>query len=202
MACLAVWKAYEVLQKPYLKSGFEAFQRISGISQRAGGLVARIRRSGSRLPFCNRVFFCESLQKQPDPGSWKSSAVGGILELFCLSQRILCRQHGKPQHVALLLSRLRSDGGADSAGRRNCAKNAAGPRGSKLVPPEIMSDRYVFYRVPEFLLAFLDYTPRPRRCRRFRTNGMVCALFSAIPNFCCRQRKSHNPVKPRERRCV
>ena len=31
----------------------------------------------------------------------------------------------------------------------------------KLVPPEIMSDRYVFYRVPEFLQAYLDHTPRP-----------------------------------------
>ena len=27
----------------------------------------------------------------------------------------------------------------------------------KLVPPEIMSDRYVFYRVPEFLEAFVDH---------------------------------------------
>ena len=27
---------------------------------------------------------------------------------------------------------------------------------NKLVPPEIISDRYVFYRVPEFLLAYLD----------------------------------------------
>lgn len=30
----------------------------------------------------------------------------------------------------------------------------------KLVPPEIMSDRYVHYRVPEFLLASLDARPR------------------------------------------
>ena len=28
---------------------------------------------------------------------------------------------------------------------------------NKLVSPEIMSDRYVFYRVPEFLLSYLDY---------------------------------------------
>lgn len=28
----------------------------------------------------------------------------------------------------------------------------------KLVPPEIMSDRYLFYRVPELLQSFLDYT--------------------------------------------
>jgi hypothetical protein len=28
----------------------------------------------------------------------------------------------------------------------------------KLVPPEIMSDRYLFYRVPELLLSYLDYT--------------------------------------------
>jgi len=31
----------------------------------------------------------------------------------------------------------------------------------KLVPPEIISDRYVFYRVPEYLQAYLDYTCRP-----------------------------------------
>lgn len=31
----------------------------------------------------------------------------------------------------------------------------------KLVPPEIMADRYLFYRVPELLLAYLDYTDRP-----------------------------------------
>jgi hypothetical protein len=30
----------------------------------------------------------------------------------------------------------------------------------KLVPPEIISDRYVFYRVPEFLQSYLDYMPR------------------------------------------
>jgi hypothetical protein len=32
-----------------------------------------------------------------------------------------------------------------------------------LVPPEIISDRYVAYRVPEYLQAWLDYTPRPAR---------------------------------------
>ena len=31
----------------------------------------------------------------------------------------------------------------------------------KLVPPEIISDRYVFYRVPEFLQSYLDYGSRP-----------------------------------------
>lgn len=30
----------------------------------------------------------------------------------------------------------------------------------KLVPPEIMADRYVMYRVPEFLQAYLEYKPR------------------------------------------
>ena len=27
----------------------------------------------------------------------------------------------------------------------------------KLVPPEIISDRYVFYRVPEYLQSYIDY---------------------------------------------
>ena len=31
----------------------------------------------------------------------------------------------------------------------------------KLVPPEIISDRYLVYRVPEFLLAYVDYQERP-----------------------------------------
>ncbi len=30
----------------------------------------------------------------------------------------------------------------------------------KLVPPEIISDRYLVYRVPEYLESYLDYTPR------------------------------------------
>lgn len=36
-----------------------------------------------------------------------------------------------------------------------------GLRDGNLVPPAIMSDRYVFYRVPEFLEAWLDYSERP-----------------------------------------
>jgi len=32
----------------------------------------------------------------------------------------------------------------------------------KLVPPEIMADRYFLYRIPEFLLSYLDYKPRER----------------------------------------
>lgn len=38
---------------------------------------------------------------------------------------------------------------------------ARGLADGKLVPPEIMSDRYVHYRVPEFLLAAIDAQPRP-----------------------------------------
>ncbi len=34
---------------------------------------------------------------------------------------------------------------------------------SKVVPPEIISDRYLVYRVPEYLESFLDYTKRPKK---------------------------------------
>ena len=33
----------------------------------------------------------------------------------------------------------------------------------KLVPPEIISDRYVVYRVPEYLLSYVDYCRRPKK---------------------------------------
>lgn len=41
-------------------------------------------------------------------------------------------------------------------------KMLIGLKQGKLVPPEIMADRYFLYRVPEFLLAYLDYKPRPK----------------------------------------
>lgn len=37
----------------------------------------------------------------------------------------------------------------------------AGLRDGALVPPEIQEDRYFQYRVPEFLLSYVDYGPRP-----------------------------------------
>lgn len=36
----------------------------------------------------------------------------------------------------------------------------------KLVPPEIMEDRYFVYRVPEMLLSYVDYTERPKELPR------------------------------------
>jgi len=33
----------------------------------------------------------------------------------------------------------------------------------KLVPPEIQADRYFLYRIPEFLLSYIDYTPRGKK---------------------------------------
>ena len=41
-------------------------------------------------------------------------------------------------------------------------KMLQGLKEGKLVPPEIMADRYFLYRVPEFLLSYLDYKPRER----------------------------------------
>lgn len=37
-----------------------------------------------------------------------------------------------------------------------------GLKQGKLVPPEIMADRYFLYRIPEFLQAWLEYKPRQR----------------------------------------
>lgn len=44
---------------------------------------------------------------------------------------------------------------------RIAERMARGLADGKLVPPEIMSDRYVHYRVPEFLLAAIDARPYP-----------------------------------------
>ena len=38
----------------------------------------------------------------------------------------------------------------------------------KLVPAEIQADRYFLYRIPEFLLSYIDYKPKTKKCRSER----------------------------------
>lgn len=163
MACVAVWKAYEILQKPYLKEGFEKlFQGFLGYHNAQEGWSREYDGVDPGYLSATVSFFAKIYKTNPDPR---------ILEI--LKQSVEFSSYFVyPNHFY-----------AGSMGSRNtlhfychgyeviankiplaaaiAEKMLQGLAEDKLVPPEIMSDRYVFYRVPEFLQAYLDYVPRP-----------------------------------------
>ena len=162
MACLAVWKAYELLGDPELKAGFDrlwqGFLRYhyaeEGWSREYDGVdpgylsatvsfLAKIYQT-NRDPAIFEVLrqsveFCSYFVY---PNGFYAGSLGSRNTL-----------HFYPHGFELLAGRIPLAAAVAERMLQALAED-------KLVPPEIMSDRYVFYRVPEFLQAYLDYTSR------------------------------------------
>ncbi|MEW6740172.1 MAG: hypothetical protein AB1325_09750 [Nitrospirota bacterium] len=162
MACLAVWKAFELFPEQDIKSGYDRLWK--------GFLQYHIKEEGWSREYdgvdpgylsATVSFLAKIYQTNPSPE---------ILEVLKQSVEF-CSYFVYPNGFY-----------AGSAGSRNtlhfyphgfeilsdkiplAASIAEEMLNSlseyKLVPPEIISDRYVVYRVPEFLQAYLDYKPR------------------------------------------
>ena len=163
MACLAVWKAYELLQDEKLKIGFsklwEGFKTYhnynEGWSLEYDGVDPGY--LSATVSFLGKIY-----QSNPDqeifdvlkqsvefasnfvyPNGFYAGSIGSRNTL-----------HFYPHGFEILADKIPMAGAV--AGKMLVALNEG-----KLVPPEIISDRYVFYRVSEFLQSYLDYTPRP-----------------------------------------
>jgi hypothetical protein len=163
MACLAVWKAHQFLGDADLKEGFHRLWKgflsyhnsSEGWSREYDGVDPGY--LSATVSFLGKIY-----QTNPDPEIFKvldesvefcsyfvypngfyagSMGSRNTLHFYCHGFEVLAGRI--PMAAAIAEKMLRSLGE------------------DKLVPPEIMSDRYVFYRVPEFLQAYLDYTPRP-----------------------------------------
>ena len=162
IACLAVWKAYRLLKEPGLKTGFEklwkgflGYQTSEGWSQEYDGVdpgylsatvsfLSKLYKENplpeilqvlkSSIEFCSYFVY---------PNGFYAGSLGSrnTLHFYPHGFELLGRDFPLAARVAeeMLISLAKG----------------------KLVPPEIISDRYVFYRVPEFLQAYLDYSPRP-----------------------------------------
>jgi hypothetical protein len=163
MACLAVWKAYEVLQKPTLMDGFEKlFKGFQEYHNAQEGWSREYDGVDPGYLSATVSFFAKVYKNNPDPrileilkqsvefssyfvypNGFYAGSMGSrnTLHFYCHGYEVMAGQI--PQAAAIAHKMLQ------------------GLAEDKLVPPEIMSDRYVFYRVPEFLQAYLDYTPRP-----------------------------------------
>lgn len=162
MACLAVWKAYEVLDDPSLKLGFEKLwdgfldyhQPDEGWSREYDGVDPGY--LSATVSFLAKIY-----QNYPDPDIlevmqqsvefcsyfvYPNGFYGGSLG----SRNTL---HFYPHGFEIMADEIPLAGAIAEKMLQALGED-------KLVPPEIMSDRYVFYRVPEFLQAHVDYSPR------------------------------------------
>ena len=162
MACLAVCKSYELLQDEKLKTGFlklwEGFKCYhnynEGWSREYDGVDPGY--LSATVSFLGKIY-----QTNPDPEIFE--VLKQSIE-FCSyfvypngfyagSMGSRNTLHFYTHGFEILADKIPLAGAV--AGKMLVALNEG-----KLVPPEIISDRYVFYRVPEFLQSYIDYTPR------------------------------------------
>jgi 2-polyprenyl-3-methyl-5-hydroxy-6-metoxy-1,4-benzoquinol methylase len=163
MACLATWKAYELLGDPDLRQGFEArWKEFLGYHNADEGWSREYDGVDPGYLSATVSFLAKIYQENPDPGIFEVLVQSvefcsyfvypnGFYAGSLGSRNTL---HFYPHGFELLADDIPLAGAVAD-------KMLQALDQGKLVPPEIMSDRYVFYRVPEFLQAYVDYAPRP-----------------------------------------
>jgi hypothetical protein len=162
MACLAVWKAFELLGDPELEVGFHNLWRgFLGYHNAEEGWSREYDGIDPGYLSATVSFLAKVNQTKADPEiaqvlaqsvetcsyfAFPNGSFGGTIG----SRNTL---HFYPHGFELLAGELPT---AASVAEWMLVALAEG----KLVPPGIISDRYVVYRVPEYLLAFLDAAER------------------------------------------
>ncbi len=163
VAALAVWKAYEVLGDADLKAGATAlWQEFLKLHNPEEGWSREYDGVDPGYLSATVSFLAKVYQTNPDPKilevlrqsiefcsyfAYPNGFYGGsmgsrnTMHFYPHGFEIAASQIPLAASVAEHMLKALSDG--------------------KLVPPEIMADRYLFYRVPELLQAYLDYTARP-----------------------------------------
>jgi hypothetical protein len=158
IACLAVWSAYElfddsVLKRGYKKlwEGFLRFQTDEGWAVEADGIdpgyltatvsfLAKLYHKNHDpeiLGTLQRSIEMCSYFVYPDGSYGGSIGSRDTMHFYPHGFELMGKEIPISGSVAEVMLRALSEG--------------------KLVPPKIMSDRYVAFRVPEYLLAYLDY---------------------------------------------
>jgi len=162
IAALAVWKAYETLGDADLKAGFErVFEGFLAYHHADEGWSTEYDGPDPGYLSATVSFLGKVYQTNPDP-----------LILEVLTQSVtFCSYYAYPDGSYAGITGSRNTlhfyphGFEILAPQLPLAAAVAerllrGLGEGKLVPPEIMADRYVFYRVPELLLAYLDHQDR------------------------------------------
>ena len=163
MACLALWKAYRLLGDKTILAGYERiwqgflrhYHQPEGWSLEYDGVDPGY--LSATISFLGKIYqenpTAELRRVLTEAVAFVSYVVypdgyyGGMLgsrqtvHFYPHGLEIMAREMPTAAAIAQRLLRSLAHGG--------------------LVPPEIQADRYFLYRIPEFLQAYLDYTPRP-----------------------------------------
>ncbi len=193
MAYLAVWKACQLLDDTGLEAGFERLWRgFLGYHNADEGWSREY--DGVDPGYLSAVvsFLAKVYQTNPDPQIREllSKSVefcsyyvypNGYYAGSLGSRNTL---HFYPHGFEILAGEIPM---AAAVAEKMLQSYAEG----KLVPPEIMSDRYLVYRVPELLQAYLDYTPRPvplpllpHERKPFQKYFQSACLYAAVQDNC------------------
>ena len=189
MACLAVWKAYQLLGDEALLEGFKARWAAFETYHHAGEGWSR-EYDGVDPGYLSATvsFLAKIYQDEPRPE---------LLEVMKQSATF-CATFAYPNgHYAGSLGSRNTlhfyPHGFEILGPQHALASSVaeamlqGLEAGALVPPAVMSDRYVVYRVPEFLLAYLDYSERPRELAPLpsETPGLQRYYPAARVGVCC-----------------
>jgi hypothetical protein len=160
IVCLAVWKAYEVLDDPVLKEGYkkqwDGFLRLQteeGWSLEQDGIDPGY--LTSTVSSLAKIY-----QTNPDPELLEvirqSVEMCGYFVypngFYGGSMGSRNTMHFYPHGFEIMAEKIPLAGAIAEDMLKALSEG-------KLVPPEIISDRYLAFRVPEFLLSYLDYAP-------------------------------------------
>ncbi len=161
MACLAVWKAYALLGDASLKEGFEkvwkdflTYHQAEGWSVEYDGIDPGY--LSATVSFLTKIY-----QVNPDPRILEViRASAEMCSYFAYPNRFYAGSMGSRNTLHFYCHGFEAIAGEVPIAGAVAEHLLKGLSEDKLVPPAIISDRYLVYRVPEFLLAYLDYTPR------------------------------------------
>ncbi len=162
MACLAVWKAYELLGDEALKTGFErvwkdflTYHTDEGWSVEYDGIDPGY--LSATVSFLAKIY-----QTNPDPRLLKvMKASVEKCSYFAYPNGFYAGSMGSRNTLHFYPHGFEVMAGEIPLAGSVAEHLLGGLAEDKLVPPEIISDRYLVYRVPEFLLAYLDYAQKP-----------------------------------------
>ncbi len=163
MASLAVWKAYELLGDADLKKGFQRLwlgflqyhRAEEGWSREYDGVDPGY--LSATVSFLAKIY-----QGNPDPEILQVLRQSIEFCSYCVypdgffggSLGSRNTVHFYPHGFEVMAPQVPLAAAVAEA-------MLAGLEEGKLVPPDLISDRYVVYRVPEFLQAYMDYAARP-----------------------------------------
>ena len=168
MAYLAVSKAYRLLGDPELENGLKRlWHGFLGYHNASEGWSREYDGTDPGYLSATISFLAKVYQSDPDPEILEvlTKAVE-FCSYFVYPDGFYAGSLGSRNTVHFYPHGFEILGGevhlATSVAERMLQALSEG----KLAPPEVVSDRYVAYRVSEYLQAYLDYSPRPLELQR------------------------------------